>query len=532
MKRAAAACAVALAALAGATTGRSAATTCRLAEPVRHLIFVELHDTHLRRDDPNTPSDLEQLPHLLSFLRDNGALLVNHHTALPSEATTGVLTSLTGVYPDRFGQPFATGIANAYWTDFAGDGRPVLLDRRGKTSPAPWVPFTRAGCDVGTVGMPGLAPAAGIAVHCALDSPVCAAGVPDLLPDEPGGYPGFRGLFIPGDLGLQPAAGPVPAAEALADVASLQEQGVSITYAYVAVEQAGSADGAFADFFARLAAKGIDRQNTLFVFTSDQGSAGRPAEADLAALPHDGSFSVDQGSVAAFRIEGRRKSQPVRDLERATAGLTGVVAVADPIGLSALHMVTASPRRTPAFVAFAAPGWFLGHGPAPDVATGGLDSAMTQTWAGFVGPGVRVLGQSTVWSDHADLRPTVLALLGLHDDYADDGRVLAELLEHRPSKAVVGLAQLAKQLTAPLGKFGTAALKISTAALASAQSTTYDSLESSLATLTRGRNALADQIRSALADPALADRHAAALANAAGTVLKWAARVAAGSALP
>jgi hypothetical protein len=37
----------------------------------------------------------------------------------------------------------------------------------------------------------------GIGVHCAIGSAVCAAGNarPDLLPDEPGGYDGYDGLF-------------------------------------------------------------------------------------------------------------------------------------------------------------------------------------------------------------------------------------------------------------------------------------------------------------------------------------------------
>jgi hypothetical protein len=36
-----------------------------------------------------------------------------------------------------------------YWTAMAGDGKPLMIDENGKTHPAPWVPFTRAGCDVG-----------------------------------------------------------------------------------------------------------------------------------------------------------------------------------------------------------------------------------------------------------------------------------------------------------------------------------------------------------------------------------------------
>ena len=36
----------------------------------------------------------------------------------------------------------------------------------------------------------------GLAVHCALGSAVCSAGSrPDVLPDEPGGYHGYRALY-------------------------------------------------------------------------------------------------------------------------------------------------------------------------------------------------------------------------------------------------------------------------------------------------------------------------------------------------
>src|SRR5436853_3753668 len=96
---------------------------------IQHVIYVQFDNTHFRRDNPNVPSDLEQMPHLLNFLRDNGIVLANDHTALISHTATGILTSLTGVYPDRMGQPVSntfryftpsgasrTGVAFAYWT--------------------------------------------------------------------------------------------------------------------------------------------------------------------------------------------------------------------------------------------------------------------------------------------------------------------------------------------------------------------------------------------------------------------------------
>ena len=34
-----------------------------------------------------------------------------------------------------------------------------------------------------------------------------------------------------------------------------------------------------------------------------------------------------------------------------------------------------------------------------------------------------------IWSDHTDVRPTILSLVGLKDDYVHDGRVVTEALE-------------------------------------------------------------------------------------------------------
>ena len=43
------------------------------------------------------------MPCLLNFIEDNGVLTANDHTALISHTATGILTSLTGVYPDLKG---------------------------------------------------------------------------------------------------------------------------------------------------------------------------------------------------------------------------------------------------------------------------------------------------------------------------------------------------------------------------------------------------------------------------------------------
>src|ERR1700704_5206490 len=97
---------------------------------VKHVIYVQFDNTHLMRDKADVPSDLEQMPHLLSFLKDNGTLLGNDHTILISHTGGGILSSLTGVYPDRHGQTVSNSYVRTsstggfsfpssfgYWTD-------------------------------------------------------------------------------------------------------------------------------------------------------------------------------------------------------------------------------------------------------------------------------------------------------------------------------------------------------------------------------------------------------------------------------
>ena len=65
------ACAIAFAsAPAWAVSQADSPAGCQL-DPVRHriqhVIFIEFDNVHFRRDNPNVPSDLEQMPHLLNF---------------------------------------------------------------------------------------------------------------------------------------------------------------------------------------------------------------------------------------------------------------------------------------------------------------------------------------------------------------------------------------------------------------------------------------------------------------------------------
>src|SRR5260221_13012865 len=57
-------------------------STCGLAPGVQHVVSITFDNVHFFRDNPSVPSDLEQMPHLLSFLESNGTLLSNMHTPL------------------------------------------------------------------------------------------------------------------------------------------------------------------------------------------------------------------------------------------------------------------------------------------------------------------------------------------------------------------------------------------------------------------------------------------------------------------
>ena len=57
------------------TAGASAAGPCQLGNKdgqIKHVIYLQFDNTHYRRDRANVPSDLEQMPHLLNFLKGNG----------------------------------------------------------------------------------------------------------------------------------------------------------------------------------------------------------------------------------------------------------------------------------------------------------------------------------------------------------------------------------------------------------------------------------------------------------------------------
>jgi hypothetical protein len=238
---------------------------------------------------------------------------------------------------------------------------------------------------------------------------------------------------------------------------------------------------------------------------------------------------VHSDSAPTVYITGNpaRDATVTRTFERATSRLTAVSPItgntdtitkflADPVEMKALHMITSDPARTPTFTLFADPNYFL-FAAAPNCNSpcvteqpgfawnhGDVQPEITTTWLGMVGPGVDQVGvDSTTWSDHTDIRPTLMVLLGLKDDYSHDGRALTEVLSGwaRPeatkkSGAYIKLAQTYKQIDAAVGQFGLATLSASTLAIESNSSgdSTYANVENQLATLTTKRNDLAHKL--------------------------------------
>ncbi|HMI99714.1 MAG TPA: hypothetical protein VK488_07785 [Gaiellaceae bacterium] len=485
---------------------------CELgANHIRHVIYLQFDNTHFLRDRQQFASDLEQMPNLRNFLTDNGTLSDNEHTILISHTAGGILSSLTGLYPDRQGQ----GVSNSYgyfrpngtvgfsssfkyWTDLVDGGNPatdpptpsadpnpnMVNGDSGlpKNTPAPWVPWTRAGCDVGNVstanavlennnsivfaagptvlaaaapagatnirvgsvtnfvvnmhitidtganaetavishvGTPGaggtgidltaplannhasgvpmygptatdptgdmtkvfgegspewtegrdsqIAPFAtaarakaltdfvGITIHCGSTGGICTGDPharPDQLPDEPGGYTGFQGLFgakhvnpainggsdVVNDTTGAPILDPfgqpgfpgfdgVHAKVTLGYIAQMQEAGVPITFGYISdahdnhqnafpappdpngvyprasgpgesdyVQTLREYDDAFGTFFQRLRRDGINKSNTLFIVTADENDHFAGGDSSDGTWSH--SFcNIDAGQV-------------------------------------------------------------------------------------------------------------------------------------------------------------------------------------------------------------------------------------------
>jgi hypothetical protein len=662
---------------------------------IKHVIYMQFDNTHFLRDNPNVPSDIEQMPALRNFMEGNGTVLPNDHTPLIAHTGNDLLTSITGNYPDNQGMADAnsyqyykpngltdTAGSFSYWTDpvdsyttangLGPDHNYNILTANGQNAPAPWVPFTRTGCNVGEVGIadldlenavPDVAQVfgqnsieakeaanpnfpteteyQGLSVHCTTGSNNFCAGnpgvVPDKLPSEPGGYSGYQAVFgthfldpslasdgkptnldgqvikdgsgrvgFPGYDGMQPT-------NALAYTLDMQERGIPVTYTYLtdAHDNATTGNGmgpgettyeaqlkaynqAFAQFFASLQANGINKSNTLFIFGEDEndhyvGSAPTPSNCNGVTIPCSysqlgqvetnlqGLLASEEGISTPFAVHAdsapfiflnnqpSRTDPTVRSFERGVAQLTApdpykgqtvnlTNYLADPVELNVLHMITADPARTPTLAMFANPDYYLYTSSTPcsgagcesfgsDVWNhGDISPDINQSWMAFVGPGVRNRGEDNTWASETDTRPTMMALLGLHDDYAHEGRVLTELMDPAQvprslaSSDYAKLANVYTELESPVGPFGLDTLTASTRALASGSATsdtTYQQTEQEIAVLGSARDQIGGVMinfleAAAFSGQPIPDRLAQLLEFAGGFLLHQAQQLAKG----
>jgi hypothetical protein len=124
---------------------------------------------------------------------------------------------------------------------------------------------------------------------------------------------------------------------------------------------------------------------------------------------------------------------------------------------------------------------------------GDIAPEINTTWLGVIGPGVRHLGVTNkLWTDHSDIRPTLMALTGLKDDYAHQGRPITEIMSGE-DRGINQLAFAYKQINAPVGQLSLDSVKFATkAALSnSAGDKTYLNADKTIAEWTADRNALA-----------------------------------------
>lgn len=407
---------------------------------------------------------------------------------------------------------------------------------------------------------------------------------PAISPDGP--VRGLDGKVIADDAGRAGFPGPHPtAAQSLGYAVAMLEAGVQVIYVSIGdahrdsgprssgpgepdyLTRLADSDAAFGSFVDRLADHGITKSNTLFVVIStgnDRFTGGTPQTptCDGSHVPcgygpigaidatidrlvasqrrNVTSFDVQRSSAPAFYIRGNpRPTDPLtRTLEQDVGKLTVLNPVttktdrlaaqlADRAQMQLMHMITASPDRTPSFLMFgdsnylyrtannhddctAPPACVAINPEAPWVARD-LQQPDGGGWFGLVGPGVAPLGQTDIVSYPADLRPTLLALLGLNDAYVHDGIVLADALESRALPPEIArsrdvYAKLARaywNLNAPFGPLGRAGLALATQAIRGSD-LSYERYLGAIGAVQARRDALALEMKTLLDGAAFA----------------------------
>jgi hypothetical protein len=271
------------------------------------------------------------------------------------------------------------------------------------------------------------------------------------------------------------------------------------------------------------------------------GSASATTQFDIE--PQGASIYVHGNPVAT--------DATVRQLQRDTAAMTGndpysgvpsepvVKYQAGALEQRVLHMQTTDPLRTPTYTIFPKGDYFFStSGQNVSINSsfsydhGYYSPNIDVTWVAFVGPGVAARGvdgpepangnqpndpeatntvpeASTVgtWVEETDIRPTMLYLLGLTDDYQTDGHVITQALAW-VSASLAMTAEVASgydQINSSVGQFATDTLIADTKALASGSGTDDKAFIAEQATLNEladDRDAVAAQIKALLSDAA------------------------------
>src|SRR5262249_27069280 len=263
-------------------------------------------------------------------------------------------------------------------------------------------------------------------------------------------------------------------------------------------------------------------------------------------------FDIEpQGAAIYVKGQPAANDPTVRQLERDTAAMTSNVTYgkassekiakyqAGELQQRVLHIQTADPLRTSTYTLFPKGDYFFSTS-GTNVSKfanfaydhGYYSPNIDITWVGMAGPGVAVRGvdgpqpaagnqpkdpegTNTVpeaskvgtWVEETDIRPTMLYLLGLTDDYLSDGHVITKALSSVPS-ALAATADLAAgydQINSSVGEFATNTLIADSNALASgskSDDSAYAAEQETLQQLAADRDNAAAKIKQTLADAA------------------------------
>ncbi len=435
-----------------------------------------------------------KMPNLWGFIQKGAYTTNTHHTDLPSRSAPNFASIASGQYPDHHGVPNNSFLlvqpraGFAYWENVAKRTPPTF------TSEPPWVAFNRAGWDFGAIGWQGLALESkeeasaylgrdvgsaldqywGIAIH--RKDGKTEAGTAEIA--------ALRAQFADGWKNGWDGPPRKHAPVTLPMATAMLQSGVPIVFVYVenthgrcgaaaALCQSNLANGsfddllqaddaAFAKFFGDLEKMSITPANTLFIILTDEGDhylANYAQVIDTTDL---------QPSIAG--AAGMFYGSDADAIGAALASRKGVQSIATREAMKAVHIASGADARTPTLIAFSDADYIFNRGACSNCGRwnhGTIHPDITDSWLALIGPGIKrgaMTNATTVdsFTDHTDIIPTIRAFLGISSSGDVDGVPIFAALDRATSDDLLQLREAFKQLNAPLGRFGSAILKIST----------------------------------------------------------------------